>query len=34
MDSELAVADQTIYHDPQHPSKVVLPVMPSPIAQQ
>lgn len=31
MDSELAVADQTIYHDPKHPSKVVLPVMPSPL---
>jgi uncharacterized protein len=34
MDSELKVADQTIYHDPQHPSKIVLPVMLSPVAQQ
>ena len=30
MDSELAVADQTIYHDSAHPSKVVLPVMSQP----
>jgi putative CocE/NonD family hydrolase len=28
-DSDLAVADQTIYHDPERPSKVVLPVVPS-----
>jgi hypothetical protein len=33
IDSELAVADQTIYHDSAHPSKFVLPIMPSPIVQ-
>jgi uncharacterized protein len=32
LDAELAVADQTIYHDPQRPSKVVLPIMAQPIA--
>ena len=32
MDAELAVAEQTIYHDPQRPSKIVLPIMPQPIA--
>jgi hypothetical protein len=31
MDSELAVAEQTIYHDPEHPSKIVLPIMAQPI---
>jgi uncharacterized protein len=31
MDSELAVAEQTIYHDPERPSKVVLPIMAQPI---
>jgi hypothetical protein len=30
MDSELAVADQVIYHDPQHPSRIVLPIMAQP----
>jgi hypothetical protein len=25
------VANQTIHHSPEHPSKVVLPIMPQPI---
>jgi putative CocE/NonD family hydrolase len=31
LDGELVVATQTIYHSPEHPSKVVLPIMPQPI---
>jgi hypothetical protein len=30
-DSELKVAEQTIYHDPRRPSRIVLPIMPQPI---
>ena len=33
MDSELAIAEQTVFHDPQRPSKIVLPIMAQPIAQ-
>ena len=33
MDAELKVAEQTIYHDAQHPSKIVLPIMAQPIAE-
>ena len=33
LDSEMAVADQVIYHDPEHPSKIVLPIMAQPITQ-
>jgi hypothetical protein len=31
MDKDLAIADQIVYHDPEHPSKIVLPVIPVPI---
>ena len=31
LDGELVVANQTISHSPEHPSKVVLPIMPQPI---
>jgi hypothetical protein len=31
LDSELAVAEQIIYHDPERPSKIVLPIMAQPI---
>jgi putative CocE/NonD family hydrolase len=31
LDGELAVANQIIHHSPEHPSKVVLPIMPQPI---
>jgi putative CocE/NonD family hydrolase len=31
MDKELVIADQTVYHDPEHPSRIVLPVMSEPI---
>jgi uncharacterized protein len=30
-DKEVAIADQIVYHDPEHPSKIVLPVIPAPI---
>jgi len=33
LDTQLAIADQVIYHDPEHPSKIVLPIMPQPIAE-
>ena len=32
VDSELVAAKQIIHHSPEHPSKVVLPIMPQPIA--
>ncbi len=28
MTSEMAVAEQTIYHDADHPSAIILPVIP------
>ena len=28
MDAELQVADQTIYHDAEHPSHILLPIVP------
>jgi putative CocE/NonD family hydrolase len=31
-DAQLQVADQTVYHDAEHPSTITLPIMPNPIA--
>ena len=33
IDRELAIAEQTVFHDPQRPSRIVLPVMAQPITQ-
>jgi hypothetical protein len=29
MDSELLIAHQTIFHNQQHPSRVILPIIPT-----